>query len=52
MAIYKSFVMSNFNYCPTVWMFISKKSPERIVAIKRHALRFSWNIAYQVHKIG
>ena len=26
MAIYKSFIMSNFNYCPVVWMFTCKKS--------------------------
>ena len=28
-AIYNSFVMSNFNYCPIVWMFTSKKSLEK-----------------------
>ena len=26
MAIYNSFVLSNFNYCPIVWTFTSKKS--------------------------
>ena len=26
MAIYKSFIMSNFNYCPLIWMFTSKTS--------------------------
>ena len=26
MAIYKTFIISNFNYCPLVWMFSSKKS--------------------------
>ena len=26
LSIYKSFIMSNFNYCPVVWMFTSKSS--------------------------
>ena len=30
MVIYKSFIMSNFNYCPIVWMFTGKKSFNRI----------------------
>ena len=24
MAIYKTFIKSNFNYCPVIWMFTSK----------------------------
>ena len=40
MAIYKSFIMSNFNYCPIVWMFTCKKSLDRIENIKKRALRF------------
>ena len=43
MAIYNSFVMSNFNYCPIVWMFTSKKSLEKIENIKKRALRFVLN---------
>ena len=34
MAIYNSFVVSNFNYSPIVWMFASKKSPEKIENIQ------------------
>ena len=34
MAIYKSFIMSNFNYYPIVWMFTFKKSLDRIENIK------------------
>ena len=30
MAIYKSFIMSNFNYCPLVWMFTSKTSLSKL----------------------
>ena len=26
MAIYNSFIISNFNHCPVVWMFTSKSS--------------------------
>ena len=37
MVIYKSFIMSNFNYCPIVWMFIGKKSLDRIENIKQNA---------------
>ena len=40
MVIYKSFIMSNFDYCPIVWMFTGKKSLDRIENIKKHALRF------------
>ena len=34
MAIYKSFIMSNFNYCPLVWMFTSKTSLSKLENIK------------------
>ena len=30
MAIYKSFIMSNFNYCPVIWMFTSKTSLSKL----------------------
>ena len=40
MAIYKSFIMSNFIFCPTVWMFTCNKSLDRIENIKKRALRF------------
>ena len=30
MAIYKSFIMSNFNYCPLIWMFTSKTSLSKL----------------------
>ena len=41
--IHNVFVMSNFNYCPIVWMFTSKKSLEQIENIKKRALRFVLN---------
>ena len=37
MVIYKSFMMSNFNYFPIVWMFTGKKSLDRIENIKKNA---------------
>ena len=40
MAIYKSFIMSNFNYCPLIWMFISKTSLSKLENIQKRALRF------------
>ena len=43
MAIYNSFVMSNSNNCPIVWMFTSKKSLEKIENIQKRALRFVLN---------
>ena len=43
MANYNSFVMSNSNYCPVVWMFTSKKSLEKNENIKKRALCFVLN---------
>ena len=40
LSIYKSFIMSNFNYCPVVWMFTSKSSLLKLENIKKRALRF------------
>ena len=40
MVIYKSFIMSNFNDCPLVWMFISKTSLSKLENIQKRALRF------------
>ena len=39
-SIYKSFIMSNFNYCPVVWMFTSKSSLSKLEGIQKRALRF------------
>ena len=40
LSIYKSFIMSNFNYCPVVWMFTSKYSLSKLEGIQKRALRF------------
>ena len=43
LAIYNSFIISNFNYCPVVWMFSSKSSLSKLEDIQRRALRFVLN---------
>ena len=40
LSIYKSYIMSNLNYCPVVWMFTSKSSLLKLETIKKRALRF------------
>ena len=40
LSIYKSFIMSNFNYCPVVCMCTSKSSLPKLENIQRRALRF------------
>ena len=43
MSIYNSFIISNFNHCPVVWMFISKSSMNKLENIQKRALRFACN---------
>ena len=43
LTIYKTFIMSNFNYCPIFWMFSSKRSFTAIENIQKRALRFVLN---------
>ena len=37
--LYNSFLLSNFNYCPLIWMFSGKSSSNGINRIHKHALR-------------
>ena len=37
------FIISNFNYCPVVWMFTSKSSLNKLENIQKPALRFVCN---------
>ena len=39
-ALIQSFVLSNFNYCPLVWMLSSVKSLNKIENLQKQALRF------------
>ena len=42
-VLLKSFVQSNFNYCPLVWDFYSSKSLNKIEKIQERALRIIYN---------
>ena len=35
----KSFILSNFNYCPLVWHFCSKRDTDKMEKIQKRALR-------------
>ena len=39
MVLMKSFILSNFNYCPLVWHFYSKTDTDRMEKIRKRALR-------------
>ena len=39
-AIYNSFIVSNFNYCPLVCYFTSRESINKIQKIQERVLRF------------
>ena len=39
----KSFIMSNFNFCPLTWYFCSQASTNKIEQIQERALRFISN---------
>ena len=41
--IYKSFIRSNFNYCPLVWHFCSKTSTVKMEKLQYRALRLVFN---------
>ena len=40
MIIYNSFILSNFNYCPIVWHFCTKRSSAKIEKLQERGLRF------------
>ncbi len=41
--IYKSFIRSNFNFCPLVWHFCSKTNSDKLEKIQHRALRITFN---------
>ena len=41
--LYNSFIMSNFGYCPLIWMFCGKTANEEINRIHKRALRRLYN---------
>ena len=38
--VYKSFISSNFNYCPVAWMFCGKKNLVKLEKLQERVLRF------------
>ena len=42
-VIYKSFIQSNFNYCPLVWHFCSQSNSEKLEKLQHRALRITFN---------
>ena len=40
MNIYKSFIHSNFSYCPLTWMFCGKKNIQKLEKLQERGLRF------------
>ena len=43
LAIFKAFIISNFNYCPIVWHFCGKGNTNKMEQIQERALRFVFN---------
>ena len=43
LLIYKSFVRSNFGYCPIVWHFCSKTSTDKMEKLQYRALRLVYS---------
>ena len=42
-VLVNSFICSNVNYCPLVWMLSHKKSLDKIKSLHKRALRFFLN---------
>ena len=42
-TIYNSYISSNFNYCPLVWMFTGKLNLDKLENVNKRALRFIEN---------
>ena len=43
MAIFRAFIVSNFNYCPLVGHFCGKRNTSKIEKLQERALRFVFN---------
>ena len=48
LTIFRAYIMSNFNYCPLVWHFCSKKNLSKLERMQERALRF----VYRDYKIS
>ena len=43
LLIYKSFIKSNFNYCPLVWHFCSKTDTDKLEKLQHRALKIAYS---------
>ncbi len=43
LSIYQAFILSNFNYCPVVWMLCGQCNVKKMEHIQLKALRFVFN---------
>ena len=43
LLIFKSFIQSNFNYCPLIWHFCSKANTEKLEKLQYRALGIVFN---------
>ena len=48
-AIFKSCISSNFNYCPLIWHFCSQYSTNKLEKVQERALRFVYNYYVSSH---
>ena len=49
-VIYNSYISSNFNYCPVVWMFTGKLNIDKLEKSNKRALRFVTNDAEKAYE--
>ena len=43
LMMYKSFIRSNFSYCPVTWIFFGKKNSAKLEKLQERALRFVYD---------
>ena len=43
LSVYKSFIQSNFSYCPVAWLFCGRKNSNKLEKLQERALRIVFN---------
>ena len=43
MAVFKTFLLSNFNYCPSIWHFCKESSSKQLEYLQERGLRYVYN---------
>ncbi len=43
LSIYRDFILSNFNYCPVVWMLCGQGNVKKMERLQLKALHFVFN---------